>query len=42
MMMNDMMKVRGGMGWEMGLIWVLILLLLILGIAALAKSLFSK
>jgi hypothetical protein len=40
--MNDMMNMMGGMHWGMGLIAVLVLLLLILGIAALAKYLFFK
>jgi len=37
-----MMGMMGGMGWAMGVIWLLILLVLALGIAALAKYLFSK
>jgi hypothetical protein len=40
--MNDTMNMMGGMHWGMGLIGILILLLLILGIAALAKYLFFK
>jgi len=38
-MMDGMMNMTGGMGWGMGLIGVLILILLILGIAALVKYL---
>ena len=37
MMMNDMMG--GGMMWGMGLIWLLVLVLLALAIAALVKYL---
>jgi hypothetical protein len=37
-MMNDMMG--GGMMWGMGLIWLLVAIVLILGIAALVKYLF--
>jgi hypothetical protein len=40
-MMNDMMNMMGAMHWGMGLIGLLILLLLILGIAALVKYLFA-
>jgi len=39
-MMNEMMG--GGMMWGMGLWWILVVILLILGIAALAKYLFSR
>ena len=39
-MMNEMMG--GGMMWGMGLWWILVIILLILGIAALAKYLFSR
>ena len=39
-MMDGMMNMMGGMGWGMGLIGVLVLVLLTLGIAALAKHLF--
>lgn len=39
-MMHDMMG--GGMMWGMGLIWLLVILVLVLGAAALAKYLFSK
>ncbi|WP_283810945.1 hypothetical protein [Bradyrhizobium zhanjiangense] len=38
-MMDGMMNMMGGMGWGMGLIGVLILVLVILGIAALVKYL---
>ncbi len=41
-MTPDMMGMMGGMGWTMGVIWLLVLALLVLGIAALAKYLFSK
>jgi hypothetical protein len=32
----------GGMMWGMGLVWLLLLILLVLGIAALMKYLFSR
>ena len=32
----------GGMMWGMGLVWLLLLILLVLGIAALVKYLFSR
>jgi hypothetical protein len=38
--MHDMMS--GGMMWGMGLIGLLVLVLVVLGIAALVKFLFSK
>ena len=38
-MMNDMMM-GGGMMWAMGLIWLLVIVVLVLGIAALVKFLF--
>jgi hypothetical protein len=41
-MMPDMMGMMDGMGWAMGVIWLLVLVILVLGIAALAKYLFSK
>jgi hypothetical protein len=41
-MMNDMMGVMGAMHWGMGLVGILILVLLILGIAALVKYLFTS
>jgi hypothetical protein len=41
-MMSDMTNVMGGMGWGMTLVGVLVLVLVILGIAALAKYLFFK
>jgi hypothetical protein len=37
-MMNDMMP---GMMWAMGFIWLLVIIVLILGAAALVKYLFS-
>jgi len=40
--MNDMMNMMGGMGWGMTLISVLVLVLLVLGIAALAKYVFFR
>jgi hypothetical protein len=41
-MMNDMMNMVDGMGWGMGWFGALVLILLILGIAALAKYVFFK
>jgi hypothetical protein len=41
-MTNDMMNMMSAMGWGMGLIGVLVFVLLILGIAALAKYLFFR
>lgn len=41
-MMQDMMNSMGGMMWGMGLVWLLVILTLILGIAALAKYLFTR
>ena len=41
-MMQDMMNSMGGMMWGMGLVWLLVILVLILGIAALAKYLFTR
>jgi hypothetical protein len=40
-MMRDMTNMMGGMGWGMDLIGLLILLLVLLGIAALIKYLVS-
>jgi hypothetical protein len=40
--MHDMMNMMGGMGWMMGLGWLLLVLLLVLGVAALAKYVFFK
>jgi hypothetical protein len=40
-MMRDMTDMMGGMGWGMDLIGLLILLLVLLGIAALIKYLVS-
>ncbi len=41
-MMDGMMNMMGGMGWGMELVGILVLILLVLGIAALAKYLFFK
>jgi AcrB/AcrD/AcrF family len=41
-MMDGMMNMMGGMGWAMMLVWRLVIILLILGIAALAKYVFFK
>jgi len=41
-MMQDMMNSMGGMMWGMGLVWLLVILILVLGIAALAKYLFTR
>lgn len=41
-MMPDTMGMMGGMGWTMGVVWLLVLVFLVLAIAALAKYLFSK
>lgn len=41
-MMNGMDGMGWGMGWGMGVLWFLVLILLILGIAALVKYLFSS
>ena len=41
-MMQDMMNSMGGMMWSMGLVWLLVILILILGIAALIKYLIRK
>ena len=40
--MDGMMNMMGGMGWAMMLVWRLVVILLILGIAALAKYVFFK
>jgi hypothetical protein len=40
-MLNSAADMMGGMGWGMGLVSLLILILVILGIAALVKYLFS-
>jgi hypothetical protein len=40
--MHDMMKMMDGMGWAMGLIWLLVVLVLVLAVAALVKYVFSK
>jgi len=39
-MMQDMMNMMGGMGTGMGIVWLLVVTVLILGAAALAKYLF--
>ena len=36
------MEGMGGMMWGMGLFWLLILVLVVLGVAALAKYVFSR
>lgn len=41
-MTDGMMNMMGGMGWGMMLVGVLVLVLLILGIVALAKYVFFK
>jgi hypothetical protein len=41
-MMHDMMNMMGGMGWLMGLAWLLLALVLVLGVAALVKYVFFK
>jgi hypothetical protein len=41
-MMHDMMNMMGGMGWVMGMVWLLLVLVLILGAAALVKYVFFK
>jgi hypothetical protein len=41
-MMHDMMNMMGGMGWTMGLVWLLFALVLVLAVAALVKYLFFK
>jgi hypothetical protein len=38
-MMNDMM---GGMGWAMGLLWLLFVLVLVLEVLALVKYVFFR
>jgi hypothetical protein len=40
-MMHDMMG-GGAMMWGMGLIWLLVVIVLVLGIAALAKYVFFR
>lgn len=39
--MGGMMDAMGGMIWGMGLFWLLVLVLLVLGIAALVKYIFG-
>jgi hypothetical protein len=41
-MMYDMMNMMGGMDWVMGLVWLLLVLVVVLGIAALVKYVFFK
>jgi len=41
-MMHDMMNMMGGVGWAMGLAWLLLVLVLVLGVGALVKYLFFK
>ncbi len=41
-MMHDIMNMMGGMGWMMGVVWLLLVLVLVLGVAALVKYVFSK
>ena len=41
-MMDGMMNMMGGMGWAMGLVWLLIVLVLVLAAAALVKYLFFR
>jgi hypothetical protein len=40
--MHDMMNMMDGMGWAMGLIWLLVVLVLVLAVAALVKYVFFK
>jgi hypothetical protein len=37
-----MMNMMGGMGWAMGPVWLLLVLVLVLGVAALVKYVFFK
>ena len=39
-MMQNFSNMMPAMGWAMGVIWLLVLLLLVLGVAALVKYLF--
>jgi len=41
-MMDGMTNMMGGMGWGMGLIGILVILVLVLGVAALVKYVFFK
>jgi hypothetical protein len=41
-MMHDMMAMMGGTGWAMGLLWLLAVVVLALGVAALVKYLLFK
>jgi hypothetical protein len=40
-MMHDGGMMRDGMGWGGGIVWLLVVVLLVLAIAALAKHLFG-
>jgi hypothetical protein len=40
--MHDMMSMMDGMGWTMALIWLLVVLVLALAVAALVKYVFFK
>jgi hypothetical protein len=40
--MHDIMNMMGGMGWLMGLVWLLLVLVLVLGVPALVKYVFFK
>jgi len=40
MQWNDMMEGIGGMMWAMGFVWLLAVLVLVLGVAAVVKYLF--
>ena len=40
-MIDGMTNMMGGMGWTMGLVGLLVILVLVLGVAALVKYLFS-
>jgi hypothetical protein len=40
MQWNEMMEGMGGMMWAMGFVWLLAVLVLVLGVAALVKYLF--
>lgn len=39
--MHDMMD-GGGMMWDMGIVWLLVIVALVLGVAALVKYLFFR
>ena len=40
-MMQNFTNMMPGMGWTMGIIWLLVIAVLVLGIAALVKYIFS-